>query len=252
MKLPWSKPEEKMAPPLVALAQLPVADWGRSDPATLVRDGYSGNAIAYPAVDKGPNAPNVFYDPKSSESALPYYSDGTRDDVIQRRALATTIPFWMAQEGVEQVLVWAWDGRPWPDFPVREDVWSDGPNWQFGHWLNGRSGLIELSEILEDLSDRASVALDAQEVNGVVDGYILDQVTSLASAIAPLSEGFDILLDERHGQLAAFSHSSANVFDLGDASLLEPGAVETTPLLDKRPSGLSLTYIGGDFSIYTM
>lgn len=50
MKLPWSKPEEKMAPPLVALAQLPVADWGRSDPATLVRDGYSGNAIAYRCV----------------------------------------------------------------------------------------------------------------------------------------------------------------------------------------------------------
>ena len=206
--------------------------------------------LGYPAVDKGPNAPNVFYDPKSSESALPYYSDGARDDVIQRRALATAIPFWMAQEGVEQVLVWAWDGRPWPDFPVREDVWSDGPNWQFGHWLNGRSGLIELSEILEDLSERAGIALDAQGVSGVVDGYILDQVTSLASAIAPLSAGFDFTLDERQGQLAAMSNANARVFDLGDAPILDPDIIETKPLLDKRPSGLSLSYIGGDFSYH--
>jgi hypothetical protein len=41
--------------------------------------------IGCPAIDKGANQPNVFYDEKSSESALPYYSDGTRDDLIQRR-----------------------------------------------------------------------------------------------------------------------------------------------------------------------
>ena len=36
-------------------------------------------------IDKGANQPNVFFDPKSSESALPYYSNGERDDLIQRR-----------------------------------------------------------------------------------------------------------------------------------------------------------------------
>ena len=41
--------------------------------------------IGCPAVDKGANQPNVFVDPKSSESALPYYSRGTRDDLMQRR-----------------------------------------------------------------------------------------------------------------------------------------------------------------------
>ncbi|MEO1322065.1 MAG: phage portal protein [Pseudomonadota bacterium] len=50
MKLPWSKPETKTAPPLVALAQLPTAAWGRADPAALVRDGYLGNAVAYRCV----------------------------------------------------------------------------------------------------------------------------------------------------------------------------------------------------------
>ena len=32
--------------------------------------------IGFPAVDKGANAPNVFVDPKSSESALPFYQTG--------------------------------------------------------------------------------------------------------------------------------------------------------------------------------
>lgn len=50
MKLPWSKPETKTAQPLIALAHLPEARWGRSDPAHLVRDGYTGNAVAYRCV----------------------------------------------------------------------------------------------------------------------------------------------------------------------------------------------------------
>lgn len=33
-----------------------------------------------PAVDKGANQPNVFPDPKSSENAMPYYSNGARSD----------------------------------------------------------------------------------------------------------------------------------------------------------------------------
>ena len=35
-----------------------------------------------PAVDKGPNQPNVFFDPKSSESSLPYFSIGSKDDPV--------------------------------------------------------------------------------------------------------------------------------------------------------------------------
>lgn len=50
MKMPWSKPETKNAPPLIALANLPNAAWGRADPAALIRDGYTGNAIAYRCV----------------------------------------------------------------------------------------------------------------------------------------------------------------------------------------------------------
>ncbi len=43
--------------------------------------------LGCPAVDKGTNQPNVFFDPKSSESYLPYFSSGSNDDFMQYRYL---------------------------------------------------------------------------------------------------------------------------------------------------------------------
>lgn len=50
--------------------------------------------LGCPAVDKGSNQPNVFVDPKSSESALPYFSTGARDDQMQRAYLIATLDWW--------------------------------------------------------------------------------------------------------------------------------------------------------------
>ena len=47
-----------------------------------------------PAVDRGTNQPNVFYDPKSSESFLPYFSRGYQDDLVQRRYIEALYPYW--------------------------------------------------------------------------------------------------------------------------------------------------------------
>ena len=37
-----------------------------------------------------------------------------------------------------RIYAWAWDARPFPAFPLDQDVWRDGGNWRLGHWLNGR------------------------------------------------------------------------------------------------------------------
>jgi hypothetical protein len=50
--------------------------------------------LGCPAVDRGTNQPNVFFDPKSSESFLPYFSRGWRDDAIQRAYLEATYLWW--------------------------------------------------------------------------------------------------------------------------------------------------------------
>ena len=92
-----------------------------------------------PAIDKGTNQPNVFLDEKSSESDVPYYSNGGPDSYLQRQYLAAMHLYWneVAHNPVsafygapmvdmENASVWAWDARPWPDFPDRLSLWSDG------------------------------------------------------------------------------------------------------------------------------
>ncbi len=204
--------------------------------------------IGIPAVDKGTNAPNVFVDPKSSESALPFYSNGMRDDLIQRRALATALPYWQAQPFVEQVLVWAWDGRPWPDFPARAEVWSDGANWQFGHWLNGRTSLVELADLVGDLGREAGVSLDMSGLDGVVDGFAVDGITSLAAALSPLTLAYHFQVRESESGLIAQNHAYGAAVTLDAARCLDGGRSESHPVARFKPSGIALNYISGDFS----
>ncbi len=221
--------------------EAPTAWQAKSKPIRLIE-------IGFPAVDKAPNAPNVFYDPKSSESAFPRYSNGQRDDLLQRKALAVAIPFWLDQPAVEQALVWAWDGRPWPDFPARDEVWSDGPNWQFGHWLNGRTGLIELRDVLTDLCSKANVSLQTSQLNGLVEGFIVDRVTTLASAMEPLSTAFEFHVREDENGLTASSYSRGLEHSLDEERVLLGSVAKSQTLLDKSPSGLALSYISGDFA----
>jgi hypothetical protein len=39
--------------------------------------------LGCPAIDRGTNQPNVFFDPKSSKSFTPHFSRGWRDEIIR-------------------------------------------------------------------------------------------------------------------------------------------------------------------------
>ena len=162
--------------------------------------------IGCPAVDKGANEPNVFVDPKSSETAVPYYSRGTRDDLIQRRYLRAFIEgFDPASDGyltdanpqssvygapmvdLDHVHVYTWDARPYPAFPYNLDVWGDGDNWRLGHWLNGRFAGAPLAETVARLLDDYSFAEhETDALTGTVPGYVIDSVMAARDALEPL------------------------------------------------------------------
>jgi hypothetical protein len=107
--------------------------------------------LGCPAIDKGSNQPNVFYDPKSSSSAWPYYSDETSDNDIQRAYLQAMLEYWGSPVNnavssvytgtmidMSHVHIYTWDARPYPAFPNLSDVWGDADRWVTGHWLTGR------------------------------------------------------------------------------------------------------------------
>ncbi|MEM5517879.1 glycoside hydrolase/phage tail family protein [Henriciella sp. AS95] len=202
--------------------------------------------IGFPAVDKGGNAPNLFYDPKSAESALPPYSSGERDDVFQRKALETALEYWQAQPFIDEAFVWAWDGRPWPDFPAREDVWSDGPNWAYGHWLNGRTGLISVSEVIQDMCERAGVSADSSAVPGALNGYVLEGAMPLRRALEPLRGVYGFMARERESGLVFAVEGGEPAIAIDTGRVAEPGASKTSNLLDKRPGRLNLSFVRAD------
>nr|WP_272210661.1 glycoside hydrolase TIM-barrel-like domain-containing protein [Marinicella sp. W31]MDC2876562.1 glycoside hydrolase TIM-barrel-like domain-containing protein [Marinicella sp. W31] len=79
--------------------------------------------LGCPAVDKGSCQPNVFVDPKSAESAYPYFSNRSRSDDEQRRFLEVHLDWWAGPEAPanmvdpDRIFLWCWDIRPYPAFP---------------------------------------------------------------------------------------------------------------------------------------
>ncbi len=203
------------------------------------------------AVDRGANQPNVFVDPKSAENALPYYSRGHRDDLMQRRYLSALLQaFDPASPGTvaglnpvstvyggrmvppERIHVYCWDARPYPAFPFDTDTWGDGDNWRLGHWLNGRGAGGGLAEtVARLLADYGFADHDAHALVGSVQGFVVDHLMSAREALQPLelSSFFDSV---ESGGAITFRQRGQ-----------EPAVVTLTPdgLVEPRPEQALLT-----------
>lgn len=173
------------------------------------------------AVDKGANQPNLFSDPKSDESGTPYFSNGLNDPFMQRQYLYAQLSYWrIGGQGYElgnnpvssiygkpmldadRLYVWTWDARPFPAFPSRSDIWTDAPNWETGHWLNGRSGIMTLQELLEAiLNDYGVTDFNVEAETMLVDGYRIEGVTTARRAIEPLISAANLQLFSCLGEI---------------------------------------------------
>lgn len=192
------------------------------------------------AIDKGTNQPNTFLDPKSSESQLPKFSDGCRDDLMQMQYLRALLGYWgesgnnpvSAHYGgpmldLSNAYVWAWDARPFPAFPNLGTVWSDGENYLRGHWLNGRVGQRTLGSVVREICASAGQEdIDVSQLYGIVHGYGLTQVAEARAALQPLSlhYGFDAL--ERDGVIQFRLRRGDSDHALDPAFLVESAELE--------------------------
>ncbi|MTI43706.1 putative tail protein [Roseibium hamelinense] len=208
--------------------------------------------LGFPAVDKGTNQPNVFVDPKSSESAVPHFSDGTRDDLIQRRALEASLSWWddlhprlgIGDNPVSPVyggpmvapggiFLWSWDARPYPAFPAYTGVWADGANWQLGHWLTGRLGAASLDAIVNAvLADFEISPQDcaASGLEGLIEGFVVTGPSSARQALEPLIDAFGGLSHDRGTQILITGRRSASRAGILPCALARDG---DAPLLSK-------------------
>ncbi len=225
------------------------------------------------AIDKGTNQPNRFLDPKSSESGLPAYSNGRRDDLIQMQYLRAMIDYWRKPENNPQSAeyggpmidmgrahVWAWDARPFPFFPSNADLWADGENYARGHWLNGRASAQPLASVVADICEASGVTdVDTHGLHGLLRGYAVADVSSGRAALQPLmlAYGFEAL--ERDGVLRFGMRNGVARTVVGDDQLAvgeeTDGWVETSRAMEAEATGrVRLNYIEaeGDYETRTV
>jgi hypothetical protein len=208
-----------------------------------------------PAVDKGSNQPNKFTDPKSSESGLPAWSNGRRDDLMQMQYLLAVTSYWSDPAvnpispvyggymvDLDHAHAWAWDARPFPEFPGQSSVWNDGESYVRGHWLNGRATNQPLAAVVAEICANSGVhAIDTKGLFGLVRGFQQSEVSSARAALQPLilAHGFDAL--EREAQLVFRSRDGRVVAELGPEDLAvlsdSDGRIETIRAPEAESAG---------------
>ncbi|MHA6325481.1 baseplate multidomain protein megatron [Roseivivax sp. CAU 1753] len=210
--------------------------------------------LGCPAVDKGTNQPNVFLDPKSSESALPRGSNGQPDEDIQRQYLRATHLHWSDPvnnpvSGVyeapmidmSRAFVWAWDARPYPWFPALTELWADGDNYRRGHWITGRLSTQRLATVVAAICDRVGLTdYDVSDLVGMVRGYLVPDIADGRRALQPLmlSYGFDAI--ERDGVLVFRMREGRDVVPVDPELLAEHDDVEGA-LIQTRANEVDLS-----------
>ncbi|MEM8692893.1 MAG: glycoside hydrolase TIM-barrel-like domain-containing protein [Pseudomonadota bacterium] len=180
------------------------------------------------AIDKGTNQPNKFVDPKSSESQFPRYSNGARDDLLQKQYYRAMLSFWAdpannpasdlyegAMIDMTKAFAWAWDTRPYPFFPNAQEQWSDGPNYVRGHWINGRTSSRSLASVVGEICTRAGLEhFETSGLYGYVRGYQISDVVDARSALQPLMLRYAFDAVERDGLLRFVMRTGRDVIDL--------------------------------------
>ena len=225
------------------------------------------------AVNKATNQPNVFLDPKSSESALPRYSNGLRDDLLQLCYYQAMHSYWTDPQNNPDAflyagqmvdfansLAWAWDARPFPTFPGNKSLWSDATNYDKGHWLNGRASNEPLAAVVGDVCNLTAMqGVDLGKARGIVRGYVISDVSSARAALQPLILAFPTDVIEREGTLHFQSRTALNPKIVAQETLAISteidGRIERTRSADiETPEHVRLTFSEAetDFAVSTV
>ena len=218
-----------------------------------------------PAIDKGNNEPNKFLDAQSSESALPRASSGMRDDFGQFQYFRAHHLHWSDLQNnpisglydgtmvdVEKCYAWAWDARPFPEFPKTVSLWSDGPNYARGHWLNGRVTSVPADRLVAEVCEGSGLTgVDSENLYGLCHGYTVGDNLSARAVLQPLSLTLGFDSREMDGKIQFQSRLDWNVTDIQKTDLVSKSDAQSDFEIVRGSSGdsvarLRFSYIRDD------
>ena len=154
--------------------------------------------LGCPAVDKGPNQPNVFPDPKVGREraalvferralrpraggafcrACRYWDPGGE---ISRRGSNPLSPVYGGRMvDWSRAFAWAWDARPYPAFPLRADRWADARQLALRPLAERPAGGADGRRPRRRHSRRSRAAgRQCRRLDGAVEGYVVDEPSS--------------------------------------------------------------------------
>lgn len=196
--------------------------------------------FGFPSVDGCANQPNVFYDPSSTESAFPRFSKGRVDFRAQSTAIEATLDKFADSEFVENMFLWTWDARPYPSFPEFDDVWSEGNQWVYGHWVNGKLGLSSIGSIISEINSRVGLEsenLNFDDVFELVDGFVLDKIQPARAAVEALQRAYFFDVVEAGSKLKHITRGKKTPVIIALSELIP---IKNKPINSKREHELLL------------
>jgi HK97 family phage portal protein len=155
-----------------------------------------------------------------------------KNSAAREIALAMGVPPQLL--GIPGDNTYCWDARPFPAFPQQTEIWGDGANWQYGHWLNGRLASAPLAETVAKILDDYGFADHVSgSLNGTVPGYVIDHIMSARDALQPLELAYFFDSLESGGNIT-FRHRGQEAPAM---------TVSTDTMVEERPGSplLSLT-----------
>lgn len=209
-----------------------------------------------PAIDKGTNQPDRFFDPESHPTDLPYFSSGQRDDAIQKVFIRAVYEYWSPKNpqyrtvnprsirysgtmiDAREISFRGWDIRPYPSFPYRADIWHDARSWARGHGFSGRFETTSVADMIRAILARYGIDDAYIRVRSVlVNGFLLDRVMTAREALAPLVETFQLTIGESDGRLAIRGTDYSEMIPLEYADL----AITSNSNADNNQPAFTLT-----------
>jgi hypothetical protein len=150
------------------------------------------------------------------------------------------------------MFAWAWDARPFPDFPAQGGTWRDASNYHLGHWINGRLEQAPLKWIIGDLCASAGIEdFDAARIVGpatLANGVVADGPVSARDTIEHIADALQFDAYETGGKIVFASRSQMKTIDISLDDLVMESADDVGYSLTRAqetdlPGAFTLSFI---------
>ncbi|MEO1549369.1 MAG: glycoside hydrolase/phage tail family protein [Pseudomonadota bacterium] len=225
-------------------------------------------SLGCPAVRFGLNTPEALRDPLWDDT-LPYGSDGSQDDLVQRRLAQAYLGYWNAQ-GVNpasreydgemldlgRVYLSRWDVRPMPNVASAGSGWPDAGLVSTGHGISPRADQVSVADVVRDVAARAGVTrVQADRAVGMVKGAVIGGHETARQSLQPIFTSFGLQTFEQADALVVQDKVSAPVSELDPQWFVlsegEPVLVRERLMETENPERVRLTYVEADGAYLT-